>query len=95
MTLSAYEKETVIQFDESSNKASIYTCSKKMMTKLDKLCKDNPDTYSLVTEDKYSKTYQCSLNLISFRSKKIKRELTEEQRKELADRLMRSKSKNQ
>lgn len=40
------------------------------MTKLDKLCKKYPDTYKLVKQDKYSKSYETNKKFISIRQPK-------------------------
>ena len=59
--------------------ATIYTSDTTYMTKLDKLCRTNPDMYSLITDTGRGKTYHVKdKTLISFRAKK--RELSEEQR---------------
>ena len=86
LVLSAEERETIILFDDSSQECRIYTCSRPMMTKLDKLCATNPKGYRLLEKDLESKTYITKKNLISFRSEKQKRELTEAERAELSER---------
>jgi hypothetical protein len=91
-SLSAEERETIITFDDSSNECEIYTCSRPMMTKLDRLCKDNPKNYKLVKKDAYSKTYHTSKRFISFRSGAVKRELTEEQKAKAAERLKKART---
>jgi hypothetical protein len=85
LSLSAEERETIILFDDSSNECEIYTCSRPVMTKLDKLCKENPMNYKLIKHDANSKTYHTSKKYISFRSGTVKRELTEEERQNLSD----------
>jgi hypothetical protein len=80
MSLTADERETVILFSDESDVATIYTCARPIMTKLDKLCKSNPDTYKMIKEDSTSKTYTTKKNLISFRTPKI---LSEEQKLKL------------
>jgi hypothetical protein len=90
-SLSASERETVITYSEENNIATVYTCQRPMMTKMDRLCKSNPDTYKLIKSDEYSKTYSMPKSLISFRSSKVKREYSEEQRKVMADRLRQSR----
>lgn len=84
--LEPIERETVIVFNDEEEFATIYTSQKPMMTKLDKLCKNNSDTYKLVREDEVSKTYECPKELIGFRSPREKKELSEEQREELRKR---------
>lgn len=84
------EKETVITFDDSSDIATIYTCTQKWKTKLRK-CEEN-DTLNCVhkiKEDEYSVTYELPKKLISLRTPKPSRQLTEEQRKAATERLRR------
>lgn len=79
--LTKQEMETIINFDDSSNEAIIYTCNKSIMRKLDKNCAKCPEQYKLVKEDEYSKTYTTSNKKnIKFG---IKRVLTEEQKEKL------------
>jgi hypothetical protein len=92
--LTDFERETVITFDDSTNMAIIYTCQSPMKTKLDKLCKSNPDTYKLVKSDEYSKTYECPKKLISFRTPSAKRILTEDQKEELRTRMKNARKKS-
>jgi hypothetical protein len=79
--MKAVERETIISFDDASDECQIYTCSRPVMTKLDRLCKSQPDNYKL------SKTYTTNKGLISFRADKQKREMTEEQKKAQSDRM--------
>ncbi len=58
-TLTAYERETIVNFNDGGKEMEIYTCSKRIMNKLDKLCKGFPEMYSLKREDGDSKTYIC------------------------------------
>jgi hypothetical protein len=94
LRLSAEERETIILFDDSSKECTVYTCSKPIMTKLDKLCISNPDSWSLKDKDAESKTYLTEKSLICFRSEKVTRELTEEQRANVAKRFKQAKEKS-
>ncbi|MGL4283789.1 hypothetical protein [Eubacterium aggregans] len=81
------ERETVINFDREGDMASLYTADRTVMTKLDKLCKQAQENYKLVREDAgFSKTYEFPKDLITFRSRKRKLDLTDEQRIELQQR---------
>lgn len=91
-SLSKYEKETIINFNEEEKFASVYTCSNYVMNKLDKLCEKFPDNYKLVSQTENSKTYNVMpKKLIAFRMPKI---LTEEQKLELKDRLAKNIKKD-
>ena len=77
-SVSISEQEVCINFMRDEDHATIYTSDTTYMTKLDKLCRTNPDMYSLITDTGRGKTYRIKdKTLISFRAKK--RELSEEQ----------------
>ncbi len=63
LSLSAEERETIIIFDDSSSECEIYTCSRPIMTKLDKLCKVNPKNYRLIKHDPNSlnRSFQATI----------------------------------
>lgn len=91
---SVSEQETVIQFNRDQQHATIYTSDRMTMTKLDKRCKESPEFYSLerVEHDQegnvVGKFYKLSnKQLISFRSKKNSRVLSEEQKAVYAERM--------
>lgn len=92
MSVPKIEQETTISYTREGGMAKIYTTDTTVITKLDKMCKASP-AWELVCEEAakkggiVSKTYQCPKGLISYRKDQIKRELTEEQRKEKADRM--------
>jgi hypothetical protein len=90
-SLTAPERETIITFDDEGNECQIYTCSRPVMTKLDKLCKSSPEHYKLKKRDEYSKTYTTDKRLLSFRSERQKRTLTEEQRRANIERLKKAR----
>ena len=87
-SVSISEQEVCINFMRDENFATIYTSDTTYMTKLDKLCKTSPDMYSLLSDTGRGKTYRVEdKTLISFRAKKIKRELTEEQKIAAGERM--------
>lgn len=67
MGLTKQEQETVINFDNSSQTASIYTASTQIMRKLDALAAAYPEHYRVTTETEVSKTYFCDKKLITLR----------------------------
>ena len=89
--LSRAEMETIVNFDETGKTCHIYTCSKSVMRKLDKLCDKVPDQYKLVKTDENSKSYVTTKDLIKFRSRK---KLSDEQKKVIAERMIASRIKN-
>jgi len=66
MGLSKYEKETIVSFNEEEPTATIYTCHKPLIRKLDRFC-DRNTSFSVKRQDEYSKTYQIPKRFISFR----------------------------
>lgn len=100
--LSKYEQEVVINFNAGEDTADLYTANPAWIRKMDKLVLQNPEQFKLIKEDKYqgeiiAKRYIFPKRFISVRSKDIKRELTEEQREQVAERMkqMRKTSQNQ
>jgi len=80
-SLSKYEKETVITFNDKDDMATIYTCNKSLINKLDKFCSKSP-VILLKKSDEYSKTYIIPKKYISIRfPHKISEELREKRAK--------------
>ena len=67
MRLTKAEQETVINFDNSTQTASIYTASPQIMRKLDALAAAYPEHYQITEETEVSKTYSCDKKLITLR----------------------------
>jgi hypothetical protein len=86
VSLTAHERETVITFSDGDNTAYIYTAMRTVITKL----KKNPAA-KLVEKGVHNGSvwarFELPANLVSFRSVRVRRELTDAQRQELADRL--------
>lgn len=89
-TLSKYECETVINYNDESKEATVYTCNKSMKNRLTKLSEKFPDVFKLQSEDEHSKTYTFPKNLISIRAPKV---LTEEQRLKMQEQARRNLGK--
>ena len=51
MKLSAYERETIILFNETSEPAEVFTYNKKMIRKLDRLAQKFPDEFKLKSDN--------------------------------------------
>lgn len=87
------EMETNILIYRDLDYADIYTCDPTMMTKLDKMVADNPDTWKLVRvipDDDGSadgKRYRCPKRCVSFRGGK-KREYSEEEKAIMSERML-------
>lgn len=96
-SVSNEEQETTISFSRNDTGAEIWTSDRTVMTKLDRMCRESPETWKckkaeyLLDGSLANKVYTVSdKSLISFRSRKIKRDLTDEQRAELSARMKRS-----
>ena len=85
-TVSIEEQEIGITAMRDEKFATIYASDSTYITKLDRLCKESPDMYSLIQDTGRGKKYLLKdKTLISFRAKK--RELTDEQKKQAAERM--------
>ena len=85
-SVSLSEQEVCINFMRDEDYATIYTSDTTYMTKLDKLCKANPDMSSLIADTGRGKTYRVEdKTLISFRAKK--REMSDEQKIAAGERM--------
>lgn len=80
--LTKTEQETIISYDNQNDECDIYTCDRKLMNRLDGLCKKHPDAFKCKKQDKYSKTYIVPKKLVSIRAPKI---LSEEQKQKLRE----------
>ena len=91
MGIGTDEQETVVQFNRNGKTATIYTSDSTVMTKLDKLVGNG--YYSVQREVKedglvVAKFYSLlDKSLVSFRSSKTTRVLTDEQRKAMGERF--------
>lgn len=86
------EQETVVNYGRTEADMTIYTTDSTVMTKLDKAVKGG--LYEVIELHKVKgkvigKTYKASKRLLSFRTKE--KVMTEEQKKELAERFKREK----
>jgi hypothetical protein len=86
LKLTLLEQETIFNWNREEKEASIYTCEPSLKAKLKKLAAEYPEIYKLYKEDKYSAEYIVPKNLITVRTPRAKKELSEEQRKALSER---------
>ena len=83
MKLTKYEQETIINFNNDEQEASIYTASPQMMRKLDALAAAYPEHYRVVGQTEVSKTYSCEKHLINLRKpRKVNEEHNRKQNEE-------------
>ena len=87
------EQETVINFQRVGDLMDVWTSDTTVMTKLDKLCESAPENYKCIEVGKLmfgkglaNKRYKVSdKGLLSLRPRRMKRELTDEQRAILSE----------
>ena len=82
MGLTKYESETIIRFNDAEDEATIYTCNKSWMNRLDKLCEKSSEI-TVIKQDEFSKEYKIPKKWIKV---KMPRQLSEKQRTELIKR---------
>ena len=85
--ISVDEQEVSINFLRKDDLAEIYVSDNTWITKLEKLCQKSPDLYKKVNETEWGSTYTFPKRLLSLRSSIVTRELTDEQREDLAQRM--------
>lgn len=96
MSLSRYEMETIISFNEEEKTAHVYTFRKSIIKKLQNLAEERPEECKLVREEnkdgQYSAEYTIPKKWVKINAGSInKRVLTEEQKQASRERLMRLK----
>jgi len=102
MGVALSEQETTISYCRENNEVHIWTSDTTVMTKLDRMCKDFPESYRCVETAKakidgklISKSYEIAdKSLLSLRGKKRKPNMTEEQRRAAAERLKKMREKS-
>ena len=94
MGLGVLEQETTISFMRNSDICTVYTSDNTVITKLDKLVENKKAPcwrlkaeHRLHSGELVGKTYETHKRLISFRSDIVAREMTEEQREAVAERM--------
>jgi len=90
VSLTAPERETIIRLNDDEELANVWTAQRPVITKLKK-----NTAATLIEEGTHDGSawaeFEIPKALISFRSARVKRELTPEQRAELGERLRRGR----
>ena len=91
-SLSRYEQEVIINFNAEEDTATLYTENPAWIRKLDRLVEQNPEQFEMYRQEKMdgrviSKLYRFPKRFVSIRSKDAKRELSDDLRAELAQRM--------
>ena len=84
--LSLLEQETIILFNRAEKEATIYTHEPSLIKKLTELCEAAPKVYTKKSDNGAGGiTYTLPKKLISIRTAREKKVLTEEQKKTLRE----------
>lgn len=89
------EQEMTMTAMRTEEQVYLYCSDTTWITKMEKLLKANPDQFSVHSEDQFGKTYKFPKRFISIRSKDIKREISEEKKEQLRERMMNLQKKSQ
>lgn len=92
MSLTKYEQETIINFNEHERTASVYTHNKRLIHKLSENCKRHPDFFKLEKDDGQAKTFIIAKRYISIRTPRESRKYTEEEKENIRERFQRAKA---
>jgi hypothetical protein len=84
MKLSAYERETVINFNEAERFAEVQANNGRLRTRIEKIRRERPDEVEFIREDEYAGFYRIPKNWIKINPTKI---LSDEQRAALINNL--------
>ena len=88
--LSRYEQEVNINFSADDTVATVYAANPVYIRKLEKLAQEFPEDYKLIKKDTVSVTYEVSRRLVSIRKPRPKKELSDEERRVIAERFAKS-----
>ena len=93
MGVPVFEQETTVNFSRDMETATVWTSDKTIRTKFDRLCEKNPTDYrcieigkSKINGEVLSKKYEMPKRLLSFRTCKRNRKITEEEREQMRER---------
>jgi len=98
--LTVEEQELHINWSRGDAIAKVYASDMTMITRLDNLVKAEDSEWKLDKEqldkkgDIVGKFYSAPVELISFRTKRASRNLSDEQKREIADRLRNSRTEH-
>jgi hypothetical protein len=97
MVLQDFERESAIWYSDADKTANLTTFNKSLINKMDKYCKEFPNTYKLIREiildgEIAGKEYSFPKKLVSIRQPSS-RKMTDEQKKAAGERLKKTKDK--
>lgn len=85
MGIPTNEQETVVQYDRNGDTMTIYTSDSTQMTRLDKIYKRSREHRQ--AGEVVAVEYKADKRLLSYRSKIVKKSLTDEQRAGLSAKM--------
>lgn len=90
------EREVIINFDDASDTANLYTANKAWIRKMDKLVAEYPENFKFRRQETYkgeviAKDYTFPKRFITIRTKDVKYNLTDEEKAQRTERLRRNK----
>lgn len=86
MSLSAYERETVITYNDDEKEAIVYTCNAALRRKLESISADRPDECKLARQNEFYVEYTLPKKWVKIHPSRI---LSGEQKAEYAERAKR------
>ena len=92
MSVTAPERETIILTSDEDSEWTVYTCQQKIMTKMKKIGAEPYKTEKDSNGNVIANYYKIDFKQVSFRSPSQKREMTEEQKQKVAERLQRARN---
>ncbi len=92
MSFLKIEQETQINFNAAENTAELYTADPVMIRRMNKLVEQNPEQFKGEVHSKYQGKvygmhYTFPKRFVTIRTKDVVRQMSDEQRKESAERL--------
>ena len=83
----ASERETCIEFMADENFMIVYTCENKYIRRIEQLKEEYPRKVKIMKRDENSIMIKCPKSWFKFPKPKAKRNLSDEQRKEMSERM--------
>ena len=84
MKLTAEERETIINYDESTDTACVFTCNTALRNRIKKYMTEHPDEVTMVDDDDCSSDFKLPKKWIKVRPPK---QMSEEAKKAAAERM--------
>ena len=88
--LTAYEKETIINYNNSEQVASVYTCNASMQKQLQEILQNYPEDARLKNENEYSMTVEIPKSWVKIKPPRI---YTKEEQEKINKRMEKMREK--